>query len=78
MPFKIQLVKRISSGRNWFKTKIEIVDSLFCYKKQIRTLIKGADFVLFQKFVYFAFPTKISASMVISVSWLQSISAWSM
>ena len=77
MPFKIQLVKRISSGRNWFK-KIEIVDLLFYYKNRIRTLIKGADFFLFQKFVYFAFPTKISASMVISVSWLQSILLWSM
>ena len=76
MPFKIQLVKRISSGRNWFK-KIEIVDSLFYYKNQIRTLIKGADLFLFQNFVYFAFPTKISASMVISVSWLQSILLWS-
>ena len=68
MPFKMQLVKKISSGRNWFKTKIEIVDSLFCYKNQIRTLIKVADFVLSERFVYRAFPTRISASMVISVN----------
>ena len=77
MPFKMQLVKKISSGRNWFKTKIEIVDSLFFYKNQIRTLIKGAGFVLSESFIYSTFPTRISASMVISASWLQSILVWS-
>lgn len=39
MPFKMQLVKKISSGRNWFKTKMEIVDSLFFSK------IKSAPFI---------------------------------
>ncbi len=47
------------------------------FYNQTRTSIKDAGFVLSESFIYSAFPTKISASMVISVSWLQSILVWS-